>query len=195
MLLDKSENESVMSSTLLVVGGSKGLGRYLLEELGEFPERIGVSRGLPESKPNFQHIQSSAEDFHRHLSMLNETPISLFVYAASAWGESSKVESTEYKDFMQSGPQGLLSSFNALKDSSLLAENALIVSIGSTASEEALSISSRSSYPIYSIAKLTQKALVVQLARTNPEYRFATITVGSIGEEKGHVSSKIFRSP
>jgi len=60
-----------------------------------------------------------------------------------------------------------------------LAEDALFLSIGSTASSQPYFATAKGN-PMYVIAKSAQKAVVAKLTGAYTQYRFATITLGGI---------------
>ncbi|MFH4531193.1 hypothetical protein [Vibrio diabolicus] len=117
---------------ILIVGGSKGLGRFLatnlqgketytisrskLVEDGVASVRIDVS---PEKKPDYTCFKGVEFD--------------IIVYLASMWGESSTLTTNELIEFMNVGPIGYLNLVNELNALGSLNDKCNIVSIGSTA--------------------------------------------------------------
>ncbi len=182
-----------MSRTILIVGAGQGLGQSLFQELDIFDKTITVSR----SGPAYGDIRitCSANELKNNVEKIENQSIEAVVYIPSAWGESRSVKLTEFKHFMQNGPEGLLATFEAVKARKLLRPQALFVSIGSISSEMSTSVYSGLNNPVYAISKLSQKAVVAQLVRVHKNYRFATITLGSIGDnEQGVGYSNISRT-
>lgn len=172
-----------MNDATLVVGYGPGIGAHLFRELGDCNTRIGVSRSHSDDGLCTQHIRCGVSDFREHVDSIKEK-ISLVVYVPSEFGESKKLTLEEYDSFMDTGPRGLLSIFHSLIDAGCLSENALFISLGSTASESSHRPSNNN--PVYAVAKSAQKLLVAQLAGAHKLYRFATITLGGIQDgDKG----------
>lgn len=172
-----------MKKSILVIGHGKGIGDHLFLNFNEFQHKIGVSRSKPEKKSSIQNICCDVTDFESHVDLI-ENRVSIVVYVPSEFGESGTLEREEYNKFMETGPQGLLNCFYALKDNELLTDDALIVSIGSTASRA--SDNPAMVHKAYSIAKATQKAILAQLAGAHKDYRYANITLGGIEDgDKG----------
>lgn len=175
---------------VIVIGVGKGLGKYLIKNLSDFDQKISVSRSEQTDIQSSLHLKTDVYNLSNSIDCLNKESISLVVYIPSEWWESWDVKLDEFEKFISTGPKGLLSCTETLINKNLLTKDALIVSIGSTASEEAMSVRNNSAHPIYSIAKITQKALVSQLARANKNLRFSTITLGSIGTDETGVGYK-----
>lgn len=171
-----------MSKTVLIIGAGPGLGKHLLNHLSGFDHQIALSRTDSTFNHEVQHLACDVANLAEHVSEI-KTKISLVVYLPSAFGESTELTDAEYEEFMDVGPKLFLSSFNCLKESNTLEDSALFISIGSTASETASSALQASNNPMYSVAKLTQKALTARLAQAHKKFRFANITLGSIGGE------------
>ncbi|MBK1790256.1 hypothetical protein [Persicirhabdus sediminis] len=166
-----------MNNTTLVVGYGPGIGAHLFRDLDECDSRIGVSRSHSDDRLCTQYICCGVGDFGKHVGSIGGK-VSLVVYVPSEFGESKKLTMEEYDSFMDTGPRGMLSVFHSLIDAGCLSENALFVSVGSTASESSHKPSNNN--PVYAVAKSTQKSLVAQLAGAHKSYRFATITLGAI---------------
>ena len=172
-----------MNDATLVVGYGPGIGAHLFRELGDCNTKIGVSRSHSDDELCTQHIRCGVSDFNEHVDSIREK-ISLVVYVPSKFGESKKLTLEEYDSFMDTGPRGLLSIFHSLIDAGCLSENALFISVGSTASESSHRPSNNN--PVYAVAKSAQKLLVAQLAGAHKLYRFATIILGGIQDgDKG----------
>jgi len=172
-----------MNGATLVIGYGDGIGAHLFRELNECDTRIGVSRSHLNDELCTHHIRSDVSDFSKHMGAI-VGKISLVVYVPSDFGESRKLTLKEYDSFMDTGPRGLLSVFHSLIDADCLSENALFISVGSTASESVYRPSN--SNPVYAVAKSAQKSLIAQLAGAHRSYRFATITLGGIQDgDKG----------
>ncbi|HHF3067076.1 TPA: hypothetical protein ACPJ09_003809 [Vibrio diabolicus] len=171
---------------ILIVGGSKGLGRFLatnlqgketytisrskLVEDGVASVRIDVS---PEKKPDYTCFKGVKFD--------------IIVYLASMWGESSKLTTNELIEFMNVGPIGYLNLVNELNALGSLNDKCNIVSIGSTAE-----LSENSEYPAFSLSKRLLKDISSQLQNVYRDYRFTHFTIGGIGhaeEERIEYSS------
>lgn len=78
-----------------------------------------------------------------------------------------------------------LNLFHLLKAQNKLKAGAVVVSVGSIASQ--FDHYSKSSHPMYATAKQLQKTIVSKLAATNPDYRFAVLTLGSL-QQLGYTS-------
>ncbi|MGY5728717.1 hypothetical protein [Vibrio chemaguriensis] len=171
---------------ILIVGGSKGLGRFLatnlqgtetytisrskLVEDGVVSVRIDVS---PEKKPDYTCFKGVKFD--------------IIVYLASMWGESSKLTTNELIEFMHVGPIGYLNLVNELNALGSLNDKCNIVSIGSTAE-----LSESSEYPAFALSKRLLKDISSQLQNVYRDYRFTHFTIGGIGhaeEERIEYSS------
>jgi len=171
---------------ILIVGGSKGLGRFLatnlqgtetytisrskLVEDGVASVRLDVS---PEKKPDYTCFKGVEFD--------------IIVYLASMWGESSKLTTNELIEFMHVGPIGYLNLVNELNALGSLNDKCNIVSIGSTAE-----LSENSEYPAFSLSKRLLKDISSQLQNVYRDYRFTHFTIGGIGhaeEERIEYSS------
>lgn len=171
---------------ILIVGGSKGLGRFLatnlqgtetytisrskLVEDGVASVRIDVS---PEKKPDYTCFKGVKFD--------------IIVYLASMWGESSKLTTNELVEFMHVGPIGYLNLVNELNALGSLNDKCNIVSIGSTAE-----LSESSEYPAFALSKRLLKDISSQLQNVYRDYRFTHFTIGGIGhaeEERIEYSS------
>ncbi|MCS0023132.1 hypothetical protein [Vibrio antiquarius] len=171
---------------ILIVGGSKGLGRFLatnlqgtetytisrskLVEDGVVSVRIDVS---PEKKPDYTCFKGVNFD--------------IIVYLASMWGESSTLTTNELIEFMNVGPIGYLNLVNELNALGSLNDKCNIVSIGSTAE-----LSENSEYPAFSLSKRLLKDISSQLQNVYRDYRFTHFTIGGIGhaeEERIEYSS------
>ncbi|MCS0331483.1 hypothetical protein ND981_00875 [Vibrio diabolicus] len=171
---------------ILIVGGSKGLGRFLatnlqgketytisrskLVEDGVASVRIDVS---PEKKPDYTCFKGVKFD--------------IIVYLASMWGESSKLTTNELIEFMNVGPIGYLNLVNELNALGSLNDKCNIVSIGSTAE-----LSESSEYPAFALSKRLLKDISSQLQNVYRGYRFTHFTIGGIGhteEERIEYSS------
>lgn len=177
-----------MGKSVLIIGFGKGIGGRLVGKLDGFSQYVGVSRSANCAVEGVLHIQSRAEDLPKHVDQI-KSKVSLVIYAASEFGESAEMLTEEYDQFMNAGPRGALAAFNALKDEGLLEEGALFIGIGSISSEN---VPSREyAHQVYSIAKFTQKTIMARLAAQHPKYRFATITLGSIGEDAGNADKGI----
>ena len=178
-----------MNKTVLIIGTGPGLGTNLLQSLTEFEQKIAVSRSDFHINDSIQHIKCDIADLDEHIAEI-DSKISLVIYLPSEFGESKELKDSQYDAFIATAPKGLLSTFNSLKDAKKLETGALFISIGSTASEFATTSLLPQLNPVYSVAKLTQKALTAKLAHTHKEYRFATITLGAIGDEKTGIGYK-----
>ncbi|HHF3076175.1 TPA: hypothetical protein ACPJ1A_003703 [Vibrio diabolicus] len=171
---------------ILIVGGSKGLGRFLatnlqgketytisrskLVEDGVASVRLDVS---PEKKPDYTCFKGVKFD--------------IIVYLASMWGESSKLTTNELIEFMNVGPIGYLNLVNELNALGSLNDKCNIVSIGSTAE-----LSESSEYPAFALSKRLLKDISSQLQNVYRDYRFTHFTIGGIGhteEERIEYSS------
>ncbi|HHX8280716.1 hypothetical protein L3V27_08275 [Vibrio sp. J2-3(2022)] len=171
---------------ILIVGGSKGLGRFLatnlqgtetytisrskLVEDGVASVRLDVS---PEKKPDYTCFKGVKFD--------------IIVYLASMWGESSKLTTNELIEFMHVGPIGYLNLVNELNALGSLNDKCNIVSIGSTAE-----LSESSEYPAFALSKRLLKDISSQLQNVYRDYRFTHFTIGGIGhteEERIEYSS------
>ncbi|HHX8288881.1 TPA: hypothetical protein ACVOZD_001910 [Vibrio diabolicus] len=171
---------------ILIVGGSKGLGRFLttnlqgtetytisrskLVEDGVASVRLDVS---PEKKPDYTCFKGVEFD--------------IIVYLASMWGESSTLTTNELIEFMNVGPIGYLNLANELNALGSLNDKCNIVSIGSTAE-----LSENSEYPAFSLSKRLLKDISSQLQNVYRDYRFTHFTIGGIGhaeEERIEYSS------
>ncbi|MFG6245060.1 hypothetical protein [Vibrio diabolicus] len=171
---------------ILIVGGSKGLGRFLttnlqgtetytisrskLVEDGVASVRLDVS---PEKKPDYTCFKGVEFD--------------IIVYLASMWGESSTLTTNELIEFMNVGPIGYLNLVNELNALGSLNDKCNIVSIGSTAE-----LSENSEYPAFSLSKRLLKDISSQLQNVYRDYRFTHFTIGGIGhaeEERIEYSS------
>ena len=171
---------------ILIVGGSKGLGRFLatnlqgketytisrskLVEDGVVSVRIDVS---PEKKPDYTCFKGVKFD--------------IIVYLASMWGESSELTTNELIEFMNVGPIGYLNLVNELNALGSLNDKCNIVSIGSTAE-----LSESSEYPAFALSKRLLKDISSQLQNVYRDYRFTHFTIGGIGhaeEERIEYSS------
>ncbi|WP_226421753.1 hypothetical protein [Vibrio sp. E14] len=171
---------------ILIVGGSRGLGRFLatnlqgketytisrskLVEDGVASVRIDVS---PEKKPDYTCFKGVKFD--------------IIVYLASMWGESSKLTTNELIELMNVGPIGYLNLVNKLNALGSLNDKCNIVSIGSTAE-----LSENSEYPAFSLSKRLLKDISSQLQNVYRDYRFTHFTIGGIGhaeEERIEYSS------
>ncbi|MGU3807137.1 hypothetical protein ACVZHJ_04305 [Vibrio diabolicus] len=160
---------------ILIVGVSKGLGRFLatnlqgietytisrskLVEDGVASVRIDVS---PEKKPDYTCFKGVKFD--------------IIVYLASMWGESSKLTTNELIEFMNVGPIGYLNLVNELNALGSLNDKCNIVSIGSTAE-----LSENSEYPAFSLSKRLLKDISSQLQNVYRDYRFTHFTIGGFG--------------
>ena len=169
-----------MKGNLLILGMGNGLGAHLLKLKADFDHVIGVCRTANTIEEN-KLIQIECDIAHIDPPVIEKIPgpISLVVYIASEWGESSDMLVEEYDRFTQTGPRGFLNTFQLLKNAGKLEKGALILSIGSISSQLALGRYAKSAYPINSTSKLLQKTLVSKLATCNPDYRFALLTLGS----------------
>ncbi|MCS0431697.1 hypothetical protein [Vibrio diabolicus] len=171
---------------ILIVGGSKGLGRFLatnvqgketytisrskLVEDGVASVRIDVS---PEKKPDYTCFKGVKFD--------------IIVYLASMWGESSELTTNELIEFMNVGPIGYLNLVNELNALGSLNDKCNIVSSGSTAE-----LSESSEYPAFALSKRLLKDISSQLQNVYRDYRFTHFTIGGIGhaeEERIEYSS------
>ncbi|MCR9625448.1 hypothetical protein NB520_01755 [Vibrio antiquarius] len=171
---------------ILIVGGSKGLGRFLatnlqgketytisrskLVEDGVASVRLDVS---PEKKPDYTCFKGVKFD--------------IIVYLVSMWGESSKLTTNELIEFMNVGPIGYLNLVNELNALGSLNDKCNIVSIGSTAE-----LSESSEYPAFALSKRLLKDISSQLQNVYRDYRFTHFTIGGIGhteEERIEYSS------
>ncbi|HHF2856183.1 hypothetical protein NB493_05250 [Vibrio alginolyticus] len=139
---------------ILIVGGSKGLGRFLatnlqgtetytisrskLVEDGVASVRLDVS---PEKKPDYTCFKGVKFD--------------IIVYLASMWGESSTLTTNELIEFMNVGPIGYLNLVNELNALGSLNDKC---NIGSTAE-----LSENSEYPAFSLSKRLLKDISSQL--------------------------------
>ncbi|WP_182019311.1 hypothetical protein [Vibrio diabolicus] len=168
---------------ILIVGGSKGLGRFLatnlqgtetytisrskLVEDGVASVRIDVS---PEKKPDYTCFKGVKFD--------------IIVYLASMWGESSKLTTNELIEFMNVGPIGYLNLVNELNALGSLNDKCNIVSTAE--------LSENSEYPAFSLSKRLLKDISSQLQNVYRDYRFTHFTIGGIGhaeEERIEYSS------
>jgi len=166
-----------MKNIALVLGYGGGIGKHLFDELAEFDQKIAVSRSS--ANGNFDYsIQCDIKKFSDYVDQISGN-VSLVVYVPSEFGESREVKLEEYDDFMETGPRGLLSCFHSLHENGKLAEDALFLSIGSTASSQPYFATAKGN-PMYVIAKSAQKAIVAKLTGAYSQYRFATITLGGI---------------
>ncbi|MFW8651538.1 hypothetical protein [Vibrio diabolicus] len=171
---------------ILIVGGSKGLGRFLATNL-QGKETYTISRSKlvedgvvsvcidvsPEKKPDYTCFKGVKFD--------------IIVYLASMWGESSKLTTNELIEFMNVGPIGYLNLVNELNALGSLNDKCNIVSIGSTAE-----LSENSEYPAFSLSKRLLKDISSQLQNVYRDYRFTHFTIGRIGhaeEERIEYSS------
>jgi len=173
-------------NNILIIGAGEGMGKALTEGLSNFDQIYTISRKEDFCVDGTIHIQSDASK-SIEVNTIDNDSLDLVIYIPSLWGTDSEMSETEFDDYMAVGPKGFLKSFNTLRENSKLKDNALVVSIGSTASETALQISDNPSSSIYSLAKLTQKSLVIQLMQKYKQYRFLNFTLGSIGDDDGGV--------
>ncbi|MCS0322711.1 hypothetical protein [Vibrio diabolicus] len=160
---------------ILIVGGSKALGRFLTTNL-QGTETYTISRSKlvedgvasvcldvsPEKKPDYTCFKGVKFD--------------IIVYLASMWGESSKLTTNELIEFMNVGPIGYLNLVNELNALGSLNDKCNIVSIGSTAE-----LSENSEYPAFSLSKRLLKDISSQLQNVYRDYRFTHFTIGEIG--------------
>ncbi|MCG6235946.1 hypothetical protein [Vibrio diabolicus] len=171
---------------ILIVGGSKGLGRFLATNLQD-TETYTISRSKlvedgvasvrldvsPEKKPDYTCFKGVEFD--------------IIVYLASMWGESSELTTNELIEFMNVGPIGYLNLVNELNALGSLNDKCNIVSIGSTAE-----LSESSEYPAFALSKRLLKDISSQLQNVYRDYRFTHFTIGGIGlaeEERIEYSS------
>ncbi|MCG6221175.1 hypothetical protein [Vibrio diabolicus] len=171
---------------ILIVGGSKGLGRFLATNLQDI-ETYTISRSKlvedgvasvrldvsPEKKPDYTCFKGVEFD--------------IIVYLASMWGESSELTTNELIEFMNVGPIGYLNLVNELNALGSLNDKCNIVSIGSTAE-----LSESSEYPAFALSKRLLKDISSQLQNVYRDYRFTHFTIGGIGhaeEERIEYSS------
>lgn len=171
---------------ILIVGGSKGLGRFLATNLQD-TETYTISRSKlvedgvasvrldvsPEKKPDYTCFKGVEFD--------------IIVYLASMWGESSELTTNELIEFMNVGPSGYLNLVNELNALGSLNDKCNIVSISSTAE-----LSESSEYPAFALSKRLLKDISSQLQNVYRDYRFTHFTIGGIGhaeEERIEYSS------
>lgn len=169
---------------LLIIWAWEGLGDSLLNYTETFFDNIyTVSRNKREQDSWITHIVWDVTkdiDF----SFIDINSLDVVVYIPSLWWTSSEMKPDEFEDYINVWPKGLLKCFHSLKDWNYCNKDCLFVSIGSTASETALSLSNNPSSHIYSLAKLSQKSAVISLSHLYKDYRYLNITLGSIGKEE-----------
>jgi hypothetical protein len=119
------------------------------------------------------------------ISMIPKKSISMLVYVASEWSLNSELTVEELDSYFNQDPRGFLHTFHSLSESTCLSEDCLVVGVGSTASEAATCFAYNSSAGMYSVSKMAQKALVIQLARKHKRYRYLNLTLGSINNDEG----------
>ena len=171
---------------ILIVGGSKGLGRFLATNL-QGKETYTISRSkLVEDGVASVRIDVSPEK-KTDYTCFKGVKFDIIVYLASMWGESSKLKTNELIEFMNVGPIGYLNLVNELNALGSLNDKCNIVSIGSTAE-----LSENSEYPAFSLSKRLLKDISSQLQNVYRDYRFTHFTIGGIGhaeEERIEYSS------
>ena len=152
----------------------------MLELQDEFDDIVSISRTEKNIEVgNLKQIVCDINEISPSVICQVPDSISLVVYVVSEWGETSNMLIEEYDRFTNTGPRGFLNTFNLLKNSGKLNKGALVLSIGSIASQLALGRYSKSDYPINSVSKLLQKTLISQLATCNSDFRFSLLTLGS----------------
>ncbi|WP_440905576.1 hypothetical protein ACMZOO_04420 [Catenovulum sp. SX2] len=168
-----------MKGNLLIVGMGQGLGRKLVELKNDYDHVIGISRSRIDVTDD-KLIQLHCDIKNLDTAEVAKLPgdIELVIYLVSEWGESSQMLVEEFDKFTNSGPRALLNLFHLLKAQNKLKAGAVIVSVGSIASQ--FDHYSKRSHPMYASAKLLQKTIMSKLAATNPDYRFAVLTLGSL---------------
>jgi len=117
------------------------------------------------------------------LNKIAKNTIDTIIYIPSLWWTNSKMTCEEFDDYMTVWPRWLLNCFHQLRNWGYLKNNSLFVSIGSTASETSLNLWHNPSSSIYSLSKLTQKSVLLQLSHLYKDYRYLNITLGSIWTE------------
>ncbi|EPN4953879.1 hypothetical protein ACT0HV_001857 [Vibrio diabolicus] len=171
---------------ILIVGGSKGLGRFLATNL-QGKETYTISRSkLVEDGVASVRIDVSPEK-KTDYTCFKGVKFDIIVYLASMWGESSKLTTNELIEFMNVGPIGYLNLVNELNALGSLNDKCNIVSIGSTAE-----LSESSEYPAFALSKRLLKDISSQLQNVYRDYRFTHFTIGGIGhteEERIEYSS------
>ncbi|MBS9926135.1 hypothetical protein R7Q46_22990 [Vibrio sp. 811] len=171
---------------ILIVGGSKGLGRFLATNL-QGTEIYAISR----SKLVDEGVASVCIDVDPgkkpDYTCFKGVEFDIIVYLASMWGESSELTTNELIEFMNVGPIGYLNLVNELNALGSLNDKCNIVSIGSTAE-----LSESSEYPAFALSKRLLKDISSQLQNVYRDYRFTHFTIGGIGhaeEERIEYSS------
>lgn len=169
---------------LLIIWAWEGLWDSLLSYTETFFDTIyTVSRNKRDQDIGITHIVwDVTKDIDFNSIDINS--LDVVVYIPSLWGTHSEMTSDEFEDYMNVWPKWLLKCFHSLKDGNYCNTDCLFVSIGSTASETALSLSSNPSSHIYSLAKLSQKSTLISLSHLYKDYRYLNITLGSIGTEE-----------
>lgn len=173
-----------MKNNQVIVGFGDGMGGALAEAGKNYDATYAYSRTKKKGADKVIQIQCDIAN-GIDVSMIPLKSVQLFVYIISKWDSQSDLTDAEFKEYFEVGPSGFLASFNSLKDAGCLADDALIVGIGSTASEGATRFAYNSSAGMYSVSKLTQKALVIQLMRKYKQYRYMNLTLGSINDWDG----------
>ncbi|ARV72845.1 MULTISPECIES: hypothetical protein [Vibrio harveyi group] len=161
---------------ILIVGGSKGLGKYLASNIHN-AEIYMIAR----TEQNDERISSFSIDVNPEkkpdYSCLKSVKFDIVVYLVSMWGESSNLTTVELADFMNVGPLGYLNLVNELHSQESLSEKCSIVSIGSTAE-----LSDSTQYPAFTLSKKLLKDVSGQLQNIHHCYRFTHFTIGGIGQ-------------
>ncbi|RXJ72730.1 hypothetical protein CS022_13930 [Veronia nyctiphanis] len=163
---------------VLIVGGSKGLGKYLASNVHN-AETYMIAR----SEQSDERISNFCIDVNPEkkpdYSCFDNIKFDIVVYLVSMWGESSSLKTDELVDFMNVGPLGYLNLVNELHSQESLGEKCSIVSIGSTAE-----MPDGTRYPAYSLSKKLLKDISCQLQNIHQSYRFTHFTIGSIGQRE-----------
>lgn len=168
---------------ILVIWAWEWIWKNLIGQKNQFNNIYTFSRKNDSPYKWVKHIPwdvSGDIDF----SGIDKQSLDIVVYIPSLRWTSSEMTTKEFDDYMKVWPRGLLNCFHSLKDWNYCNKDCLIVSIGSVASEMALSLWINSSSGIYSLSKLTQKSTLLQLSHIYKDCRYLNITLGSIGTEE-----------
>lgn len=169
----------------LILGFGDGLGLQLAEARNFiFDNTYAFSRSDRTDGGNIVNVTCDIVN-GLDISMIPKKSISMLVYVASEWSLNSELTVEELDSYFNKGPRGFLNTFNSLHESKCLSEDCLVVGVGSTASEAATCFAYNSSAGMYSVSKMAQKALVIQLARKHKNYRYLNLTLGSINNYEG----------
>ncbi len=169
----------------LIIGGTKGLGKFLADGFFENEHTITViGRTINKSAP-YHSIATDLTHRNCHLEILKQVEgkkYRLLIHCASAWGESVMPNQDSLHNFFNISLFSFSSILSTLIKSKHLTHDAKVITIGSTAVYR----SKEHFNPCYVLAKQALQSFtkILQDLYKNTDYKFSHIVLGSLAENK-----------